>query len=149
MAYKEVIDKVQIQKEWYNRTVVANSIRTLFVFGDNCDRRGQAGQAQIRGLVNVIGLATKISPSMSPKSFFNDRNLENNKIIIDRDINSIIKFSIHYDTIIFPYDGLGTGLSKLPEVAPKTYAYLCARLFEEFDITTTDDGKFLIVKDQK
>ena len=35
-----------------------------------------------------------------------------------------MKESSNYDALIFPKDGLGTGLAELPKRAPKTYKYL-------------------------
>ena len=75
----------------------------LFVFGDNLVGNGQGGQAIIRYCKNSFGIPTKKLPSSLPDSFFNDDNFE---------------------FIVFPEDGLGTGLAQLPEKAPKTYRFL-------------------------
>jgi len=52
-----------------------------------------------------------------------------NKQNINSDINKIKNDG---RIIVFPKDGLGTGLAKLKEHAPRTYDYLKQRLLEEF-----------------
>ena len=58
-----------------------------------------------------------------------DKDLESNKQIINSDI---AKIKTQNKPLVFPKDGLGTGLAKLKEKAPKTYEYLKQRLLEEF-----------------
>jgi hypothetical protein len=101
----------------------------IYVFGDNVQRVGTGGQAQIRNNPNAMGIATKISPSMNESAFMSDEDLNNNKQIIDGDI---AKIKATGKVVVMPKDGLGTGLAKLKEKAPQTYAYLRQRLLEEF-----------------
>jgi hypothetical protein len=101
----------------------------IYVFGDNVQRVGTGGQAQIRNNPNAMGIATKISPSMTESAFMSDEDLNNNKQIIDGDI---AKIKATGKVVVMPKDGLGTGLAKLKEKAPQTYAYLRQRLLEEF-----------------
>ena len=58
-----------------------------------------------------------------------DNDLESNKAVIDSDI---AKIQAQNKPLVFPKDGFGTGLAKLKEKAPQTYAYLKQRLLEEF-----------------
>ena len=72
---------------------------------------------------------------MNEDAFFNDKTFGENKSDIDSDIEDIkIYLENHPETttIVFPKDGLGTGLAKLKEKAPQTYAYLKQRLLQEF-----------------
>ena len=45
--------------------------------------------------------------------------------------------------IVFPKDGLGTGLAKLKKKAPETYRYLKDRLLEEFGFDN-DKGELVL-----
>ena len=76
-----------------------------------------------------MGIATKISPSMDNAAFMSDKDLVSNKQIIDGDI---AKIKATGKVVVMPKDGFGTGLAKLKEKAPQTYAYLKQRLLEEF-----------------
>jgi len=113
----------------YSRDEVKANPDKIYIFGDNTIRRGTGGQAQIRHNENAFGIATKLFPSNKPDSFMSDSDLQANKDIIDSDI---AKIKDDGRPMVFPKDGLGTGLAKLKEKAPQTYAYLKQRLLEEF-----------------
>ena len=135
---------IEILKAWYTKDYVLSRGRALFIFGDNTQRVGMAGQATIRMCFNATGLATKFAPSMEPSSFFSDHLLDVCKKRIDEDIEKIktrLTRDEFFETVVFPVDGLGTGLSQLPQRAPQVWMYLCNRLLEEFNITTGQDGK--------
>lgn len=109
---------------------VANSMPDhLFIYGDNAISRGEAGQAQIRRCKNAYGIPTKKFPRMDESSFFSDSELEYNKILIKEAIDRIPD---GYKYIVFPEDGLGTGLSQLPQRAGLTYKFLNDTLNEKF-----------------
>lgn len=95
----------------------------LFVFGDNIQRRGKGGQAIIRDEPNAFGIATKVAPLMSPPAFFQDDI--NNLDAIEADILKIkieyIKLWSTYTAIVFPLNGIGTGLARLQETAPMVW----------------------------
>lgn len=111
----------------------------IFVFGDNVQRTGTGGQAQIRNNPNAFGIATKLKPSNRVDAFMSDNDLENNKKIIDSDIQKILDQN---KPLVFPKDGFGTGLAKLKEKAPRTYEYLKQRLAEEF-LFNNDTGEII------
>jgi hypothetical protein len=113
----------------YTDADVKANPNTIYVFGDNTKRVGIGGQAQIRNNSNAMGIATKLAPSMEESAFMNDADLANNKTVIDADIAKIKDTG---KSVVLPKDGLGTGLAKLQEKAPQTYAYLKQRLLEEF-----------------
>jgi transcription elongation GreA/GreB family factor len=105
-------------QEWNN---------VYFLFGDNLQQKGLGGQAkEMRGEPNTIGIPTKKKPSMSEDSFFTDKEFSENKKAIDDAFSKIPKGSV----VIIPKSGLGTGLAKLESKAPKTFAYLNAKLQE-------------------
>lgn len=100
-----------------------------FIFGDNLEQRGTAGQACIRGCPNAFGVPTKKSPSMSADAFFSDEELEANKLAIDRAIAKVPR-----DKPVWWHHRIGLGLSKMDLRCPLTYAYLGQRLSEEFGV---------------
>ena len=118
----------EIVDRYSNADVKANP-DTIYVFGDNTQRTGTGGQAQIRNNPNAFGIATKLKPTNNVDAFMSDADLEANKKVIDSDIRKILNQN---KKIVFPKDGFGTGLAKLKEKAPKTYEYLKQRLLEEF-----------------
>ena len=103
---------------------------SLFVYGYNDIKKGKKGQAIIRDEPNAIGIPTKKYPSLYNHSFYTDTEFELNKKKIDNAIELLLEKSINYDYIVFPKDGLGTGLAKMDTKAPKTFAYLSERIRE-------------------
>jgi ribA/ribD-fused uncharacterized protein len=121
-------NEVEVVSRYTNADVKANPNK-IYVFGDNTQRKGTGGQAQIRNNENAYGIRTKLKPSNTSDSFMTDESLEKNMRAIDYDINAILEDG---RPLVFPKDGFGTGLAKLKEKAPQTYAYLKQRLQEEF-----------------
>lgn len=109
----------------YARTDLRNNFNTLYVFGDNMAERGLGGQAkECRGEPNAIGIPTKWHPSMSPDAFFGDDIFDDVKPTID---GAFLELSGHLKkggTVIWPRDGVGTGLAKLEEKAPAIFKYI-------------------------
>ena len=133
--------QILIQTEYYNITQCNDNPTTLYIFGDNVVKFGKGGQATIRDCPNTFGIPTKMFPSTSIDSYFIDSN-DNSYEYID---NSLIELyniykSNKYNTIIFPKDGLGTGLSKMPFYAPKMFKRFCEDLYDKFNIKMTDKG---------
>ena len=108
---------------------VRNNPDKIYVFGDNNQRKGKGGQAIIRNEENAFGISTKIAPARTEDAYMSDRNIGENMDVIDHDIDKILSDGRE---VIFPEDGLGTGLAKLKEKAPETFEYLNKRLMEEF-----------------
>ena len=102
----------------------------LFIFGDNEEKWGNGGQAIIRDEPNSFGIPTKKRPFQTPDSYWNDFEYERNRKIIDKYFG-FLECEIRkgkYKYIIFPKDGLGTGLAALPKKAPRTFQYLNNRI---------------------
>jgi len=110
----------------------------LYLFGDNCERLGFGGQAkEMRGEPNAVGVRTKRKPSNQEGEFFYDHDYDEVVAMIEEDLQ-MAWWHIHLGGIvIIPYDGLGTGLSRLPEKAPKIDAYLKGRLEELYNSQLT------------
>ncbi len=140
--------QIIVQQEWYSVKQVFDNPNRIYIFGDNSMRIGNGGQAQVRGRPNVFGIATKRSPAMSDVSFFNDSF--NDFTILLNDIvglyNYVQELIVKENqtgeefTIVFPADGLGTGLSQLPKRSPFINKQLKMLLEQYFDIATLSDG---------
>ncbi len=120
------------QHRIYRKDIQANP-NILYIFGDNLDREGMGGQAgEMRGEPNSFGIATKrgIGHGYPQDYFFDDQ--EDVVGIIDKEFerlsNLIILGNHGYQAIVTPMDGIGTGLSRLPETAPKLLAYIDRKL---------------------
>lgn len=120
----------------YDNTVVTHHSNKLFIFGDNIRRRGIGGQAIIRYYDNTFGFITKIDPNNFEESFITDANYEAYKKYVDKTIEYLkymLEINIHYEYLVFPYTGLGNGLAKMPEKAPKCFEYLKEQLKLHFN----------------
>lgn len=123
---------MKIEKwDFITRQDCRNNPGKIFLFGDNLQKRGFGGQAkEMRGEPNAIGIPTKKQPANSPQSFFIDNEFEQNCRAISEAFALIPKGK----TIVIPSAGLGTGLAKLNETAPKTFEFLQQKL-KELEIT--------------
>ena len=114
--------------EYISRQDVQSNPDKLFLFGDNDKREGFGGQAKaMRGEPNVVGIRTKAAPSMDEGSFWSDDTYAENIRKIDEDFKAAFEFE---GTVVIPKAGLGTGLSKLDDLAPKTLAHIEMRITE-------------------
>lgn len=101
----------------YSRSLIRQQSERLFVFGDNLMRVGYGGQAaEARGELNVVGIPTKISPN----TYFNDSEehfIEAKKQIVQAFVILAQHLQNNKD-VVWPKDGVGTGLAQLPRRAP-------------------------------
>jgi hypothetical protein len=107
------------------RKMLRENPDSLFVFGDNFERKGFGGQAQqMRGEPNAVGIATKHKPTNEPDAFFSD----------DDEYRPLVEFAEKFNylrdklnegvDIYIPANGIGTGLSGLKKHAPKIWEEL-------------------------
>ena len=124
--------KVIIFKGYWTVSDVQNNKKYLFIFGDNDIEKGKKGQAIIRDEDNAIGIPTKKIPSYSKEAYYYDKDYDDNKYKIDFAINKILNIARngHFDGIVLPEDGIGTGLANLNLNAPKTLEYINAKIIE-------------------
>lgn len=132
-----------IRKKLITRKEIQANPDILYVFGDNLDRVGWGGQAsEMRGEVNSVGIATKRSISHSyPDDYFFD--YQSDVIgILDAEFDFLVEFinrnkvlteggwdaTNRYKVVVIPEDGLGTGLSKMPEHAPLALEHIEKRI---------------------
>lgn len=94
----------------------------IFAFGDNLDQTGTGGQAIIRSESNIIGIPTKRKPTYSPDSYMtgtdSDYEAVTNSFLA---IQSLIQAD---NEIVFPSNGIGTGLARLHITAPNLLSYI-------------------------
>lgn len=113
----------------YTRFELRANPHHLYVFGDNSRRVGFGGQAkEARGEPNAHGIATLHSPG----EFFTDETYEDNARIIKRDVDVLrVRWAGRAGAaIVFPLDGIGTGLARMAEAAPMTRRFLDAQLLD-------------------
>lgn len=103
----------------------------LYVFGDNAERQGLGGQAkEMRGEHNAVGIRTKRAPNNRPSAFFSedpDDVAEQNAWIAE-DFEAIYEHLDQGGTVVVPADGVGSGLSRLKEVSPSSWDFLCEQM---------------------
>lgn len=116
------------QKMIYRQDLQQNP-DTLYLFGDNEERRGLGGQAiQMRGEPNAVGVRTKRRPRLKEGDFWTDETYEANCRMIGEDLAPVKEHLAAGGTVVIPEDGLGTGLAQLAERAPQTYTFLQAAI---------------------
>jgi hypothetical protein len=99
------------------RNMLKEEPNTLFVFGDNFEREGFGGQAkEMRGEPNAVGIITKRSPSMDSSAFLKDADIYE---WYAANAESVLRLKKHTAMIVWPLHGIGTGLAKLKEHAPR------------------------------
>lgn len=108
--------------------LVANP-KLVYVFGDNVARYGYAGQAAAcRDMPNAHGIATL----WEPNKHFDDRDYQKITAILIEDIDAL---AARETNIVFPLDGIGTGLARMEDEAPACYDFMCGYLELKLGIT--------------
>jgi hypothetical protein len=107
------------------RATIRDNPDWLFVFGDNLTGTGYGGQArEARGEPNAIGVPTKRKPTMERDAFFTDADLA---IFMVRARQAFSRINAHLlagGTVVWPEDGIGTGLADLERSAPEVWRHL-------------------------
>lgn len=120
-------------QQWITRDDLKNNRRTVYVFGDNLEERGFGGQAKaMRGEPNAFGIPTKRSPSHHPSAFFYDADFSLVRPLIDERFHLLETYLQQGGTVVFPADGIGTGLADLPRHAPQIDGYIKAKIADLF-----------------
>ena len=111
-------------RDWITRDMVRAEHTSLFVFGDNMERRGMGGQAaEMRGEPNAVGIPTKHRPSMDVDAFFTDADLDTWLLEATPDF---VRLFNHPGKIVWPTTSIGTGLARLEDRAPKIWVMIYA-----------------------
>lgn len=112
------------QSRIYRKDLQANP-QCLYVFGDNEDRWGLGGQAkEMRNEPNAIGVATLKSPG----EFWNEDGVARQCAVLDKDFVPVFQALRDGKIVVFPLDGIGTGLADLKHQSPTTFAYLQTKI---------------------
>ena len=123
--------RIEVQKVFSIKDAEANPHK-LYVFGENQKQQGKSaiggGQAVIRPLHNSYGFCTLYDIGR----FWTDAHYSLNLVSIERDIFELKERAKHYDCIVFPYSGLGTGRANMQKSCPLTFLYMSTRLMKEF-----------------
>jgi hypothetical protein len=108
-----------IFQKWITREDLRNNPESVYIFGDNALRFGLRGQAkECRGEPNAVGIITKRAPNNDPESFMNDADLKRFRLHYLEIFNYLTLCLIAGKTVVWPEDGVGTGLADLPNKAP-------------------------------
>ena len=115
-------------QHYISRKDVRRFRERVYVFGDNMHRSGMRGQAaQMRGEPNTIGIPTKWEPNFHPNSYFRDSDWHPGSLVYKAVTDGFINIEAvlrNNRDIVFPQDGIGTGLAKLPEKAPVIFEFI-------------------------
>ncbi len=112
------------------RQMVQADPGTLFVFGDNLERRGLGGQAkEMRGERNAVGLPTKRTPATDPTAYLSDADLPTIQAATRQDIRRLTEHLLKGGSVVWPAAGIGTGRAQLGRSAP-TIAHWYATLLQ-------------------
>lgn len=113
-----------LQSRIYRADLKVNP-QVLYVFGDNEQRWGRGGQAaECRDEPNGVGVATLYAPGQ----FWSDQDVNRQCAVIDRDMAPLFEALRAGGTVVFPLDGIGTGLADLANRSPATFKHLLSRV---------------------
>lgn len=113
-------------QDFIERSDLRDNPEDVFVFGDNLTGTGYGGQAeQMRGEPNAVGIPTK----RSPYQYLNDKDFWDLISIYTTRFKFLHKAIDDGRIVVWPSDGIGTGLSKLKKKSPRCWALL--QLFTE------------------
>lgn len=108
--------------KWITRDMLRSEPEAVFVFGDNRARVGFGGQAkEMRGEPNALGVATLHAPG----NFYRDGDPKALLAVVF-DLRQVAFFLAQGRTVYVPFDGLGTGLARLPESYPSLHSLIVA-----------------------
>lgn len=118
----------------------------IYVFGDNDRQEGLGGQAkEMRGEPNACGVPTKKAPDNKPGSFYTDDEYAENVRKIEFSFKVLEQELESGTCVVFPTEGLGTGLADLKNKAPATHKYIDERingLVEKYGMTAPRTSRF-------
>lgn len=132
--------KVEVCHEYYTPELLRANPDKVYVFGDNMIRKGYGGQAIIRDEPNAFGISTKRYPSMKSGAFYADRDDELERL--DDDLSKLWSLLKSGRTVVFPCDGVGTGLAKLEVNSPVIWRELHYTLWTNFGFMNGGDNEF-------
>jgi hypothetical protein len=121
-------DLMKIEREkWLQRSMLRTNPDKLYVFGDNAKRVGLGGQAKAcRGKPNAHGIATLCAPHKP----FSESDGHEPIAIMERDRVALqTRTKKTGATFVWPVDGVGTGLARMPQKLRQTLDGMIMDLF--------------------
>jgi hypothetical protein len=113
-----------LQSRVYRVDLKANP-GAIYAFGDNCERIGYGGQAaEMRDEPNAVGIATLWGLG----EFFDEARSADQCAVIDADMEPLFEALRQGRIVVFPLDGVGTGIADLATRSPTTFAHLQQRI---------------------
>jgi hypothetical protein len=114
-------------EKFITRRMLRANPETLFAFGDNMKARGFGGQAaEMRGEPNAVGIPTKWVPSNTENSFFCDGDFPAVRGLIEERLQCLKDHLKTGGDVVWPEDGIGTGLAQLMTRAPRVFTLINA-----------------------
>jgi hypothetical protein len=114
---------IYIQRKWFSDHQINKYPNAFFIFGDNLMAKGIGGQAKVcRDKKNTIGIPTKLTPGTDKAAYITSEIYQNNPHIkgaVEYAFNHVLKAVEAGLDIIWPLDGVGTGLALLRENCPE------------------------------
>lgn len=115
-----------VYRHWIKREDLRANPLALYVFGDNAIHVGFGGQAkEMRGEPNAVGIVTKRTPSV----YLKDADFDEITPLI---VTAVERLRAHLlagnGVVVFPAQGIGTGLANLSAQAPRIWTFLRAEL---------------------
>lgn len=121
---------IVFQKMVTRQDLRANPL-VYYVFGDNAKRVGMGGQAaEMRGEPNALGVSTKWAPSTSPEAYFSEARDAEQMALLSADLAVVARKINEGHLVIWPADGIGTGLADLVHRWPRGLREIEAFLLE-------------------
>lgn len=110
-----------IKQKLIKRADLQANPHLLYIFGDNMERTGLGGQArEMRGEPNAFGFATKRKAAHgTPDCYFVDGDPD----LADIYASELVRLSEKLqdksiEAVVWPLDGIGTGLAELAKFCP-------------------------------
>ena len=130
-------------KDFISRKDAKNNPHKIFIFGDNDIRTGFGGLAkELRGEPNAFGIRVKKRPYRDWDAFYTDREYTENIEKICEDITKIVE-KVHETEnpiIVFPKNGIGTGLASMQKRCPVTFNTMNTILYKALNIKNGEIG---------
>lgn len=131
---------VMFQFRYYESDLDMNP-EAYYVFGDNDMRDGRGGQAKVcRGRQNAFGVRTKKAPGRSESAYYTDDEYHENVRKIGEDFRYIEQELQRGRIVVFPTEGMGTGLAQLRTRAPRRFCTSKRRRWSWWRSTAADYG---------
>ncbi len=112
-------------EKFITRQMIRAEPGTLFAFGDNIGRKGYGGQArEMRDEPNSVGIPTKWLPTRDENAYFTDDDFDRVHMAIEKPLRRLFDHLVAGGNVVWPEDGIGTGLAELPTRAPRIFQFI-------------------------